>query len=178
MKSGRNGAKDWPWLRSGYAAWQQGLQQKTGPMVRRADTWNTPLLECGASAANGDEPCCFACTLATGWPKCMGLHTFGKCVHLAAFCGVEANRGAPDEALQPCRPGLDGGRENVFPAKRAILFHWRGGQLFRSAGARSEAQVVIASRVRMTASERTGPMSSQREASILAAAKARTAARP
>ena len=52
------------------------------------------------------------------------------------------------------------------------------GPARRSPGANSDAETVTARTARMTARERSGPMTIQREANILKAAKARTAARP
>jgi len=102
-----------------------------------------------------------------GVPKCNGLHS---------------RQARPvSEGYQEMAGNLDGSRllwENVFPAQMAKRFHWRKSQLLWLPGAQRDALMVMASRARMTTRERAGLISIQCEASILMAAKARTAARP
>ena len=110
----------------------------------------------------------FGDVVARGVPKCNGLRNSRKCLHYESISFL----------VLRMAQAQGGEWENVFPRRWATRFHLLRGQAFCVGGDRSDAPTVIAIRVRMTASDTTGPTSIQRAPSILRAAKARMAARP
>jgi hypothetical protein len=105
--------------------------------------------------------CSLAELKATRVPNRRVLRISSSLLHKCSFfCGFQCDGGRLEVLLRPCRlQNLAAVWERLFPRGMATDFHLR--QAGWRSGASREAPMVMASTTRITASEASGPISTQ-----------------